>query len=107
MPVAVFEDEQSPRNWLLSSFLEEARTGMRDLLDEMERVQSGNSDRAGYTGDGIDVEFYTDRAVIEELWPAAGENAEPERIEISLDQARQLLLDWQIALERWRSQHPG
>lgn len=101
-PVAVFEDEPPPRNWLLASFLEEARPDVRRYLDELERAQSGESECTGYTGDDVDVEFHADRAVIEDLWPAEGEDAEPERIEIPLDQARQLLLDWQIVLEQWR-----
>lgn len=99
--IAVFDDEPPPRSWLLSSFLEEARPDVRRYLDELERAQSGESEPTGYTGDDVDVEFYADRAVIEELWPA-DEAAEPERIEITLDQARQLLLDWKVALERWR-----
>jgi hypothetical protein len=100
--MAVFDDEPPPRSWLLSAFLEEARTDVRRYLDELERAQKGESECTGYTGDDVDVEFYADRAVIEELWPTAGEDAEPERIEIPLDQAQQLLLDWQIALEQWR-----
>jgi hypothetical protein len=101
-PIAVFEDEPPPGSWLLATFLEEARTGVQDFLDDLERVRNGKTTHAGYTGNGVDVEFYSDRAVIEELWPAEGEDAEPERIEITLDQAQQLLLDWQIALEQWR-----
>jgi len=102
-PVAVFDDEQTPKSWLLSSFLEEARPGVQRFLDEIERALRGESEPTGFTGDAIDVEFYSDRAVIEELWPA-GEDAEPQRIEIPLDQARQLLLDWQLAIEQWRLQ---
>jgi hypothetical protein len=101
-PLAVFEDEKPPRSWLLTSFLEEARVAVEDFLSKIESVQSGKLDSAGCTGDGVEVEFYSDRAVIEELYPAAGEDAEPERIEIPLEQARQILLDWQVALEQWR-----
>lgn len=57
--------------------------------------------QSGFTGDAVDVEFYSDRAVIKELWPANEEDGEPERVEPPLDQARQLLLDWQAALEQW------
>jgi hypothetical protein len=80
---------------------------VQDFLDEIERARSGEAESAGFTCNGVVVEFYRDRAVIEELYPAAGEDAEPERIEISLNQARQLLLDWQAALERWQPQRPG
>jgi hypothetical protein len=106
-PIAVFEDEPPPGSWLLAFFLEEARTGVQDFLDDLERVRSGKTTHAGYRGNGVDVEFYSDRAVIEELWPAEGEDAKPERIEIPLDQARQLLLDWRIVLEQWRQQRSG
>ena len=100
-PVAVFDDEQPPRSSLLSTFLEEARTSMKELLDKLENVRSGQASQHGYTGDGVSVEYYVDRAVIEELWPA-DEDVEPARIELPLDQARQLLLDWQTALNHWR-----
>lgn len=105
-PVAVFDDETSPVNWLLSTFLEEARTAIQDFLDEIERGREGDGKPTGYTGNGIDVEFYPDRAVIEELWPAAGDDDEPAKVEISLDQARQLLLDWRLALKHWSSTAP-
>jgi hypothetical protein len=100
--IAVFDDEPPPRKWLLASFLEQARPHVQRYLDEIERARSGSSEPTGYTGDEVDVEFYADRAVIEELWPSAGDDAEPERLELTLDEARQLLLDWQIALEQWR-----
>lgn len=100
-PVAVFDDEPPPGNWLLSTFLEEARTAIQDFLDEIERGRQGDGTPTGYTGNGIDVEFYPDRAVIEELWSAGGDEAESAKIEISLDQARQLLLDWRQALNHW------
>lgn len=106
-PMAFFDDEPPPRSGLLSAFLEEARTGVEDFLVEIERVQSGEADRGGYTCNGVDVEFYPDRAVIEELYPAAGEEAGPERTEIPLEQARQLLLEWKAALEQWRTRHSG
>jgi hypothetical protein len=70
-------------------------------------VQSGESERGGYPCNTVNVEFYSDRAVIEGLYPAAGEDAEPERMEIPLHQARQLLLDWQAALEQGRPPRHG
>lgn len=104
-PFAVFDDEPPPRNWLLTSFLEEARVAAVDFLDEIERVRSGAAAQAGCTGDGVDVAFHADRAVIEELWPSGGDDATPEMIEIPLEQARQLLLDWRAALEQWHAQN--
>jgi hypothetical protein len=101
-PMAVFDDELPPKSWLLTSFLEEARTGVQDFLDEIEFAKSGTVEHAGLTGDGVDVEFFSDRAVIKELWPANGKDSTVARIEIPLEQARQLLLEWQIALESWR-----
>jgi len=106
-PIAFFDDEKPPRNWLLSFFLEEARTDVQDYLDEIESARTGELEHTGYGGNSVDVRFYADRAVIEELWPAGGEDAEPERIEIPLEQAQQLLLDWQVALEQWRAKRTG
>lgn len=102
-PIAVFDDEPAPRNWLLASLLEEARTILPEFLAEIESAQSGKSGRFGITGDAVDVEFYPDRAVIKELWPDEEEDDEPERVELPLDQVRQLLIDWQAALDQWRS----
>ena len=106
-PVAVFEDEQPPRSWLLASLLEEARPDVQMFIDELERARSGEAEPTGYSCNSVAVDFYRDRAVIEELYPAAGEDAEPERVELTLDEARQLLRDWQVALERWRPPHSG
>lgn len=107
-PNPIFTDEPSPRNWLLSTMLYEIRTSaeVQDFLDEIRKARSGEKLPSGYTCDGVDVEFYQDRAVIEELYPAAGEDAEPEKAEITLDEAERVLLEWRSVLERWWAQHP-
>lgn len=102
IPIAVFEDEPQPKSWLLSSFLEEARVAVEDFLGKLDRVRRGEVDRAGCTGDGVDIVFYPDHVVIEELYPSAGGMEEPQRVEISVSQARQLLSEWRAALENWR-----
>lgn len=103
-PVAVFDDEPSPRDWLLSSFLEEVRDRVRLFIAEIERVQNGGVVLGGPTGDGVNIEVEPTRLVIEELYPEDGDEAEPKRLELSLSEARQLLLEWQDALMKWRMQ---
>lgn len=103
-PNVIFDDEPSPRSWLLSFFLEEAQWSIQDFLDEMEKAKGGEGVPTGYRCNSVDVSFYPNRAVIEALWPEGGEDAEPEKTELSLAEARQLLLDWQIALKQWRAQ---
>lgn len=94
-PFAKFEP-----NSLLSFFLEDARGSIEDLLDEIEKAKLNEKAPTGFTGDHVDISFYPDRAVIEDLWPEDEDN--PSQVILSLDEAKQLLLDWQIALANWR-----
>ncbi len=100
-PMAAFDDEPSPRNWLLRFFLEDARTFEVDAyLEELDAaVENAAIDEpTGVMGNHVDVMFYPDRAVIEELYPA-DDAPEPAVTVLSVELARQLLLDWKKALE--------
>lgn len=100
-PMAAFDDEPSPRNWLLRFFLEDARTFEVDAyLEELDAaLESDNIEEpTGVMGNHVDVMFYPDRAVIEELYPA-DDAPESAVTVLPIELARQLLLDWKKALE--------
>ena len=100
-PIAIFDNAPLPHSHLLSDFLEEARIGnVEDYLAEIEKAKNGHSLPTGFTGNSVDISFYSDHATIEELWPQNEDN--PASIEISLEEAKQLLLDWQVVLENWK-----
>jgi hypothetical protein len=73
-------------------------------LEIVEQVEGSKNPRGvkvdEFTGNGVGTEFYTDCIVITELWPAGGEDAEPESTKLSLTEAKQLLLEWQTILNQ-------
>jgi hypothetical protein len=107
-PLADFPDEKPPREWLLSLFLEEARLpdNIEFFGESLAKAQAG-IETLGISGNGVGVDIYTDRMVIEELFPSGGDDAEPESTEITLADAEKLLRDWQVALAEWRATNPA
>jgi hypothetical protein len=99
-PMAAFDEEPSPRNWLLQFFLEDARTFEVDAyLEELDAALESDDieEPTGVMGNHVDVMFFPDRVVIEELYPA-DDAREPAVTVLSVELARQLLLDWKKAL---------
>jgi hypothetical protein len=108
-PIALFDRELPPRSYLLAAFLEEARyTKGQIYLEIIDKIECSKNMRdvkvTELTGNCIDVELYIDRILITELWPAGGEDAEPESTEILLTEAKRLLLEWQSILNLWCEQ---
>lgn len=104
-PCADFSDEPPPRSWLLSSFLEEARVfTTAEYLREIDKAER-NEYPAGITGNELDVSFLQNEATLESLW-VEDDNGEFATTTLPLAEAKQLLLDWQAALEKWRSENP-
>lgn len=110
--IAIFDEESSPRSHLLAAFLEEARFMEGQMyLEIIEQVECSKNPRGvkvdEFTGNGVDTEFYTDCIVITELWPAGGEDAEPESTKLSLTEAKQLLREWQTILNQSVNSRPN
>lgn len=110
--IAIFDEESPPRSHLLAAFLEEARYMEGQMhLDIIEQAECSKNPRGvkvdKFTGNGVDTEFFTDCIVISELWPAAGEDAEPESTKLSLTEAKQLLLEWQTILNQSVNSRPN
>jgi hypothetical protein len=107
VPDAIFEDEIPPKSYILSSFLGDASWSEQMFIDMIDLGLSSKNEKdikvTGLTCDSIDIDIYSDRAVIEHLWLEA-EDAKPSSIEMPLEELRQLLLDWQIALKKWKSE---
>lgn len=100
-PVAVFNEEPQPRAGLLSKFLEAIRPNPDSILEEMEKAQTENKLPSGYTYNDIDVDIFPDRVILEEIYPASGDEDDAESTELSLEEAKKLVSDWQLALENW------
>lgn len=93
-PFARFE----PSNILLSFFLDDARSVIPDFLEEINLAKAGEKVPSGFTCDHVDVSFYKDRAVIEDLWPQ--DDQAPEKTELPLEVAEKILLEWQSILHQ-------
>jgi len=98
-PRAVFEDEGPLRGSLLSYFLHPAPYFVPDMLYELTMVERNSVESSGFDTPYVDVTFHRDRVVIEQFL-AEGEEGEPPRVTISLDEAKLLLLEWGVALQR-------
>lgn len=106
-PHAVFDDEPPPRSWLLGMYLDDMR-GQEDLyLGEIAKAEAGETITDLYNNI-VDVQLYPDgRVTIEELRYNAQDEIDrgpPERTEITLAQAKQLILDWLEAKKKWFAQ---
>lgn len=102
IPKAVFEDEDPLRRELLPHFLLTAPYFVQDMLYELAVVERGSVGSSGFESEYVCVEFFRDRVVIEKYLPEdAGDDEEPPRLEVSVDEAKLLLLEWGAALQRW------
>jgi hypothetical protein len=99
-PMAVFVKEAPPREWLLTLFLEETVPPevMKYYKRAIEKAEKGVSTE-GNSGNAVGVDVFPDKLVIEELFY---EGDEPQMTEISLSEAKELLLEWEKELENWK-----
>lgn len=99
---AVFDDEDPLRRELLPHFLLTSPYFVQDMLYELAVVERGSfSESSGFESEYVSVEFFRDRVVIE-AWledEDAGEE-DIKRVEISPDEAKLLLLEWGVILQR-------
>ena len=107
IPDPVFEEEVPPKSWLLASFLSDMR-GQEDLyLGAIEKAEAGATITDLYNN-YIDAQLYPDgRVILEELRYNEQDEIDrgpPARIEITLVEAKQLILDWLAAKQEWYAQ---
>lgn len=104
-PYAAFDDEPEPRSWLLQSLLMDC-DGQEDYyLSELARGEAGEHISNLYNH-YVHVYPYRDVVVIEDMYDRSlgdDEEAEgpPSSTFLSPAEARQLILDWRDAKERW------
>lgn len=106
-PWPLVEDEPPNRVKLLMGFLLDLY-GQEDLyLEYINKAESGEAVVDLYN-DSVDAQLYPDgRVILEELRYNAQDELDrgpPARIEITLAQAKQLILDWLAAKQRWYAQ---
>lgn len=101
VPRAVFEDEEPPRRELLALLLHPDPYFVPDMLYEISLVERGAMESSGFDSPRAEVRFFRDRVVVEacSVDKHAGEEG-IERVEISPDEAKLLLLEWGVALQR-------
>ncbi len=108
-PGPVVEDVlPEQRRLLLTDLLLDAR-GQEDLyLREIEKAEAGETILNLYNN-YVDAQLYPDgHVIIEELRYTPEDEAErgpPARTEITLAEAKQLILDWLAAKKRWYGEH--
>lgn len=103
-PIPSLPDEPQPRRSLLFAMLRDAN-GQEDLyLGEIAKAEAGQTILDLYNN-FVDVQLYPDgRAIIEELRYTPEEEEEmgpPQRIELTVQEVKQLILDWLEAERRW------
>lgn len=99
VPRAVFEDEDALRRALLPLFLHPAPYFVPDMLYELSLVERNAQESSGFDTPHACVEFFRDGVVIEKFMEEH-EEGELQRVTIPLDEAKLLLLEWGVALQR-------
>lgn len=103
IPYPIFE-EVDYKYYLIGAFLRQSRATHGFLYEEVikeieEKSIPTDTMICEFTGDDIDVEFYSDKVVITELYPEDDNN--PQSTNLFLYEAKELLLEWQNALKIW------
>lgn len=99
VPNAVFKDEDPRRGKLLSNFLHPAPYFVPDILYEISIVERQIIESSGFDSAHVSVLLMRDCIVIASSLPESGEG-QSHRIELSLDEAKLLLLEWGFVLQR-------
>lgn len=103
--IAIFENEPEPRKWLLSDFLDDADREEDMYLAELAKAEAGTPDVVG--NHHIWAIMSPDKVILEKMLygDAQTDGTVPDRTEITLQEARQLILDWLEAKKRWYAEH--
>lgn len=110
IPRPVLPHKSGMEKVLLESFLFDARNSINDYLKEISKAANNETTPTGYSSNQVDVNFYPDHAFIEHLYINDNSEMDGENFastEIPLSEAKQLLLEWQAALDKWYAEHPA
>ena len=89
---------------LLSYFLHAAPHFVADVLYELSLVERHVIEFSGFETDLVDAQFFRDRVVIKSQLKTVTER-EPLDFVLSVDEAKLLLLEWGVEIQRWRMEH--
>ncbi len=103
-PWPIFDEEPEPRKWLLSDLLMDQTRYEEDsqmFLEEIAKAEAGEPSVVG--NHGVWARLYPDKVILEQMLYGEEETdgTVPERTEITLQEARQLILDWLEAKKKW------
>ncbi len=102
---AIFDTEDSLQNSLLSRLLVSSRYFVADILHDMSLVERGIYPSQAFENPEVFVELYKDHITIE---PYIEEGAtDIPKVRIPLEQAKLLLLEWGVVLQRWLMKQEG
>ena len=103
-----FPDEPEPRRWLLGWLICDIWNQEDFCLSEIARAEAGETILDLYNN-LIDMQLYPDgRVIVEELHYTEQDridNGEPAQTELTLAEAKQLILDWLDAKAKWQAEH--
>ena len=102
------EDELPPRSLLLNLFLADADRNEDIYLAEIAKAAAGEPDVV-IGNHAVWAIMSTDKVILEQMSPAEqqADGTEPLRTELSLSEARQLILDWLEAKRRYAQHRPS
>lgn len=100
------EDEQPPRSVLLNLFLSDADRNEDIYLAEIAKAEAGEPNVV-IGNHAVWALMSTDKVTLEQMLPGEQQvdGTEPLRTEISLAEARQLIMDWLEVKRQWHAEH--
>ena len=99
---ADFPDEPQPRRALLGGAISDMWNQEEFYLSEIARAEAGATVLNLYNNQ-VSMRLYPDGRVI--IYDLYDENDEPEQTELTLAEAKQLILDWSDAKAKWEAEH--
>jgi hypothetical protein len=107
-PSAIFDEEPEPRNWLLAGMLDDHfyEEDISMFLEEIAKAEAGEPNVV-IGNHVVWVRMSADKVIIENMLYGDDRTNDtlPERTEISLAEAKQLVLEWREAVKRWYAEH--
>ena len=107
-PSSIFDEEPEPRNWLLAGMLDDHfyEEDIAVFLKKIAQAEAGEPNVV-IGNHEVWVIMSANEVIIEEmLYDEDRTNGTvPKRTEISLAEAKQLLLEWREAVKRWYAEH--
>jgi hypothetical protein len=96
---AIFDTEDSLQNSLLSRLLVSSKYFVADILHDISQVERDIYPSYAFENPEVFIELYKDHITIE---PYIDEDeTEIPMVEIPLEKAKLLLLEWGVVLQRW------